>query len=83
MGELERLHGRFVHRFSRSEPRESALAYMQGLVAPLERKNGWTAGRRSNEQAAIRGFQPTRWPPQAAGAITVAPATHEGVQRAR
>ncbi|MBB5110152.1 SRSO17 transposase [Streptomyces spectabilis] len=31
-----------MHRFSRSEPRESALAYMRGLVAPLERKNGWT-----------------------------------------
>ncbi|MEU3374233.1 IS701 family transposase, partial [Streptomyces sp. NPDC006660] len=29
-GELERLHGHFVHRFSRSEPRESALAYMRG-----------------------------------------------------
>ncbi|MFI6645206.1 IS701 family transposase [Streptomyces sp. NPDC050504] len=41
-GELEALHERFVHRFSRTEPRESALAYMRGLVAPLERKNGWT-----------------------------------------
>ncbi|MET9695177.1 IS701 family transposase, partial [Streptomyces sp. NPDC006514] len=41
-GELKSLHGRFVHRFSRSEPRESAFAYMQGLIAPLERKNGWT-----------------------------------------
>ncbi|MFG3518330.1 IS701 family transposase [Streptomyces bobili] len=36
------VHGRFVHRFSRSEPRESALAYMRGLIAPLQRKNGWT-----------------------------------------
>ncbi|MFE9139723.1 IS701 family transposase [Streptomyces sp. NPDC007355] len=41
-GELKALHERFVHRFARSEPRESALAYMRGLVAPLERKNGWT-----------------------------------------
>ncbi|MFD9522157.1 IS701 family transposase [Streptomyces sp. NPDC059979] len=39
---LSELHGRFVHRFSRVEPRESALAYMRGLMAPLERKNGWT-----------------------------------------
>lgn len=31
-----------MHRFSRSEPRESALAYMRGLIAPLQRKNGWT-----------------------------------------
>lgn len=41
-GELDVLHERFVHRFNREEPRQSALAYMRGLVAPLERKNGWT-----------------------------------------
>ncbi|MFJ2102961.1 IS701 family transposase [Streptomyces anulatus] len=39
---LGEVHERFVHRFARSEPRESALAYMRGLIAPLERKNGWT-----------------------------------------
>ncbi|MGW7794201.1 IS701 family transposase, partial [Streptomyces tricolor] len=31
--ELSALHERFVHRFNRSEPRESALAYMRGLIA--------------------------------------------------
>lgn len=31
-----------MHRFARSELRESALAYIHGLIAPLERKNGWT-----------------------------------------
>ncbi|MFB7032559.1 IS701 family transposase, partial [Streptomyces sp. NPDC056295] len=41
-GELQLLHERFVHRSARSEPRESALAYMRGLIAPPERKNGWT-----------------------------------------
>jgi SRSO17 transposase len=41
-GELEAVHERFVHRFNREEPRQSALAYMRGLVALLERKNGWT-----------------------------------------
>ncbi|MFE0420464.1 IS701 family transposase [Streptomyces tendae] len=41
-GELESVHERFVHRFNREEPRQSALAYMRGLIAPLERKNGWT-----------------------------------------
>ncbi|MFJ4671534.1 IS701 family transposase [Kitasatospora purpeofusca] len=39
---LAGLHERFAHRFVRSESRESALAYMRGLLAPLERKNGWT-----------------------------------------
>ncbi|MFC8016349.1 hypothetical protein ACFUR9_40165, partial [Streptomyces cinereoruber] len=33
---LGEVHERFVHRFARSEPRESALAYMRGLIAPLE-----------------------------------------------
>ncbi|MFF3576661.1 transposase [Streptomyces mirabilis] len=41
-GELSAVHERFVHRFNREEPRQSALAYMRGLIAPLERKNGWT-----------------------------------------
>lgn len=36
-GALDVLHERFVHRFNREEPRESALAYMRG-----QRKNGWT-----------------------------------------
>ncbi|MFI6523091.1 IS701 family transposase [Streptomyces uncialis] len=39
---LAGLHERFAHRFARSESRESALAYMRGLLALLERKNGWT-----------------------------------------
>ncbi|WP_395297261.1 IS701 family transposase [Kitasatospora hibisci] len=39
---LAGLHERFARRFARSESRESALAYMRGLLAPLERKNGWT-----------------------------------------
>ncbi|MET7498634.1 IS701 family transposase, partial [Streptomyces sp900116325] len=30
-GELSAVHERFVHRFSRQEPRDSALAYMRGL----------------------------------------------------
>ncbi|GAA5702630.1 hypothetical protein Save01_03447 [Streptomyces avermitilis] len=39
-GELDALHEGFVHRFNREEPRQPALAYMRGMVAPLERKNG-------------------------------------------
>ena len=31
--------------FLRSEPRRRALAYLRGLMAPLERKNGWQLGR--------------------------------------
>src|SRR3712207_6172981 len=39
--ELEALAARIAPRFSRAEPRRRALAYLRGLLAPLERKNGW------------------------------------------
>ncbi|MFV2013465.1 IS701 family transposase, partial [Micromonospora sp. LOL_027] len=39
---LEELFFRFAHRFERVEPRRRAWAYMRGLLAPLERRNGWT-----------------------------------------
>ncbi|GGP98564.1 hypothetical protein GCM10010215_25300 [Streptomyces virginiae] len=51
---LSELHGRFVHRFSRVEPRESALAYMRGLVAPLERKNGWVRHEAPCDRVGVR-----------------------------
>ena len=35
------LHPRIAPRFGRIEPRRRARAYLQGLLAPLERKNGW------------------------------------------
>ncbi len=39
---LEELFFRFAHRFTRVEPRRRAWAYVRGLLAPLERRNGWT-----------------------------------------
>lgn len=39
--QLEALHGRIAHRFSRSESRLRALAYLRGLLGSVERKNGW------------------------------------------
>ena len=39
--ELERLGARIAPRFGRVEPRRRALAYLSGLLAPIERKNGW------------------------------------------
>src|SRR5215218_5817676 len=38
---LEALADRLAPRFVRAEPRRRALAYLRGLLAPLERKNGW------------------------------------------
>ena len=38
---LDGLAARIAPRFSRAEPRRRALAYLRGLLMPLERKNGW------------------------------------------
>jgi SRSO17 transposase len=46
---LAQLHARIAPRFARSEPRERVLAYVRGLLAPLERKNSWTLAERAGE----------------------------------
>lgn len=46
---LAQLHARIAPRFARSEPRERVLAYVRGLLAPLERKNSWTVAERAGE----------------------------------
>jgi SRSO17 transposase len=48
-GELERVHARIAGRFARSEPRARVREYVSGLVAGLERKNGWTLAERAGE----------------------------------
>jgi SRSO17 transposase len=53
---LEELHARIAPRFARSEPRERVLAYVRGLLAPLERKNSWTVAERAGE-ASPDGMQ--------------------------
>lgn len=47
------MHARFGSRFARSEPRGRALEYMAGLIAPLERKNGWSLAERAGEAHPI------------------------------
>lgn len=44
---MEDLFACFAGRFSRVEPRRYAFAYVRGLLAPLERKNGWTLAEAS------------------------------------
>lgn len=39
--DLEALHRRIAPHFHRAEPRQRALAYLQALVGPCARKNGW------------------------------------------
>ena len=43
VGELDRVHERIAGRFGRAEPRARVREYVSGLVAGLERNNGWTA----------------------------------------
>jgi SRSO17 transposase len=49
VGELDRVHARIAGRFTRSEPRARAREYVSGLVAGLERKNGWTLAEQAGE----------------------------------
>jgi SRSO17 transposase len=48
-GELDRVHELIAGRFSRAEPRTRAREYVSGLVAGLERKNGWTLAEWAGE----------------------------------
>src|SRR3982750_534627 len=49
MAELDRLHGRIAGRFRGAEPRARVRQYLCGLVAGLERKNGWTLAEHAGE----------------------------------
>ena len=47
--ELDRLHARIAGRFARSEPRRRARQYLSGLVAGLDRTNGWTLAEQAGD----------------------------------
>jgi len=46
---LEQLHARIAPYFARPEPRRRVLLYLQGLLSPLERKNGWSLAEHARE----------------------------------
>ncbi len=46
---LEALHARLRRRFVRAEPRRRVLAYLRGLLSPIERKNGWQLAEQAGE----------------------------------
>lgn len=46
---LARLHARIAPRFARLEPRLRALAYLQGILCSIERKNGWQLAEHARE----------------------------------
>jgi SRSO17 transposase len=55
-GELAELHVRIAPRFRRAEVRTRARHFLQGLLAPVERKNGWQLAEELGEQGP-RGVQ--------------------------
>jgi SRSO17 transposase len=63
---LDDLFAVVAGRFSRVEPRRLAFAYVRGMLAPLERRNGWTiaehAGRRSPNAVQEMLYSPC-WDP--------------------
>ena len=63
---LDDLFALVAGRFGRVEPRRLAFAYIRGLLAPLERRNGWTiaehAGRRSPNAVQEMLYSPC-WKP--------------------
>ncbi|MFI6509640.1 IS701 family transposase [Streptosporangium sp. NPDC050855] len=51
---LDALFGRVAGRFGRVEPRKQARAYVTGLLAPVERKNGWQLAEAAGDAAPDR-----------------------------
>ena len=46
---IERIHERIAGRFRRPEPRRRALDYLEGLLSPVERKNGWQLAEQAGD----------------------------------
>ena len=46
---IEGIHGCISGRFHRSEPRRRVLEYLEGLISPVERKNGWQLAERAGD----------------------------------
>jgi SRSO17 transposase len=55
-GCLDAVHARIARRFARSEQRSRARSYLQGLLSPVERKNGWQLAEAAGE-ANPYGYQ--------------------------
>ena len=47
---LHHIADRIRQHFPRSEPRHRALAYLKGLLSPVERKNGWQLAQQAGDE---------------------------------
>ena len=55
-GCLDEMHAHIAGHFARSEQRQRSRAYLQGLLSPIERKNGWQLAEAAGE-ANPYGYQ--------------------------
>jgi SRSO17 transposase len=65
---LDGLFARVAGRFGRVEPRRQARAYLTGLLAPVERKNGWQLAEAAGDATPDkmqRLLNAARWDPDA------------------
>jgi SRSO17 transposase len=63
---LDELFARVAGRFGRVEPRRQARAYLTGLLAPVERKNGWQLAEAAGDATPDkmqRLLNAARWDP--------------------
>ncbi len=49
-GKFQEVYERMGPVFARSETRQRAQAYLQGLLSPIERKNGWQMAEEAGER---------------------------------
>src|SRR5262249_33790903 len=64
---LDELFARVAGRFGRVEPRRQARAYLTGLLAPVERKNGWQLAEAAGDALPDRMqrlLNNARWDPR-------------------
>lgn len=62
------MFARVAGRFGRVEPRRQARAYVMGLLAPVERKNGWQLAEAAGDASPDRMqrlLNNARWDPRA------------------
>jgi SRSO17 transposase len=65
---LDEVVGRIAPRFCRTEPRRRAAAYLRGLLAPVERQDGWQLAEAAGDRTpdAVQDFlSRMRWDAEA------------------
>jgi SRSO17 transposase len=73
--DFEAFHSRFAPLFGRREVQEQAVKYLQGLISPVERKNGWQLAEAVGDKrpdATQRLMYNTKWDADAVQRFVIA-----------